>query len=287
MKTKRSLSLIIAGAFLSIAIVGCNKKDTSPATTTDSDTTTASDNSSADAAFNDVQNISDQAANGALVFYSPTYNGDSHLDASTEKTSCATITHDTISVPHILTIDFGTTNCLCNDGKNRRGQINVSYTGRYRDIGSVHTITFTNYFIEDNQLLGTKTVTNNGLNANSHLTFTIVVDGQMIKANNGGTHTWHSDRVREWLEGESTPEWLDDVYSITVNTSGTSSNGNSYTSVITTALHRALNCHWFDSGVVEVTPSNKPVRTINYGSGTCDSDATATINGTSYPITLH
>lgn len=287
MKTQKIVSLIIAGAFLSVGIVGCKKEVSTFTSSKDNDVTAASDNSSADAAFNDVQNITDQAASGVLTFYSATYSGDnSHTDATTEKSSCAVITHDTISVPHLLTIDFGTTNCLCNDGKNRRGQINVSYTGRYKDDGSVHSITFTNYFINDNQLLGTKTVTNNGHNASGNLSFTVVVDGQMIKAD-GTTHSWNSTRVREMLEGESTPEWLDDVYSITGSSSGTACNGNTYTSVITTPLHRALNCHWFDSGVVEVTPSSKPVRIINYGGGSCDSDATVTISGTSHSITLH
>ena len=287
MKNQRKISLIIAAMILSVAIVACKKKENKPEPApADTDTSVAAENSLVDAAFNDVQNISDQAARGTLVFYSPTYDGNNHMEESFEKTSCATITHDSISIPHILTIDFGTTNCMCNDGKNRRGIINVSYTGSYRATGSVHSITFTDYFVNDNQLLGTKTVTNNGLNTNSNLTFTIVIDGQLIKANNGGTHSWQSNRVREWLEGASTITWADDVYSITGSANGTAVNGNTYTAVITTALHRALNCSWFDSGVLEITPANKPVRIINYGSGACDSNATVTILGNTYPFTM-
>ena len=60
-----------------------------------------------------------------------------------------------------------------HDGKNRRGIINVSYTGSYRATGSVHTITFTDYFVNDNQLLGVKTVTNTGLNTNNNPTWTV------------------------------------------------------------------------------------------------------------------
>ena len=285
MKTKKILVLFIIAVSTSISIIGCKKKNNS---VTDVDTSAASDNSTADAAFNDVQNISDQAAKGALVFYSTLYNGtDSHIDATSAKSSCAAITHDSISTPHILTIDFGATNCLCTDGRYRRGIINVSYTGHYRDSASVHTTTFTNYFIDNNQLLGTKTVTNNGHNSSGHLTFTIVVDGQVIKASGGGTHTWQANRVREWMAGESTSAWLDDVYTITGYSTGTSVSGATYTSIITTPLHRALNCRWFDSGVVEVTPAGKPVRIINYGGGTCDNQATVTIGGTVYPITLH
>jgi hypothetical protein len=171
-------------------------------------------------------------------------------------------------------------------GNNRRGKINISYIGKYRESGSVHTISFTDYFVNDNQVIGSKSVTNNGLNANGHTTFTIAVDGQIIKANSAGTLTWKSNRTREWLVGEGTKTWIDDVYSITGSTSGSNSNGNSFTSLITTPLHRALNCHWFDSGVIEVNQTGKVLKTINYGSGSCDANATVTILGKTYPITL-
>lgn len=282
---KRNLLFVVPIALVGILLFACKKNNTN-----DTDTTVASDHSYADAAFNEVQNICDQAAEGSLVFYSPVVNEDSHSGISSEKSSCATITIDTISVPHTIVIDFGPTNCLCNDGKNRRGIINVSFTGHYRDPGSVHTITFDNYFVNDNQILGTKTVTNNGENGSGNLTFTIVVDGQIIKANNAGTITFTSNRVREWIEGESTPEWSDDVYLITGTSSGsktTSSGSTSFTATITTALRRALSCHWFESGVIEVTPENKPVRIINFGNGTCDDQATVTINGNVYNITMN
>jgi hypothetical protein len=259
--------------------------------TVDKDVSVASDNSLGDAIYNDVQNISDQAAKGQLVFYMPISDVDQKEQIKNleynAKTSCATITHDSVSTPKTLTIDFGNTNCLCNDGKYRKGQINVSYTGKYRDPGSVHTISFTNYFVNDNQVLGTKTVTNNGVNGNGNLTFSIVVDGTIKKASNGGTIIWKSNRTREWLAGATTQTWYDDVYSITGSGSGISAKGVSYTTTITTPLHRALNCHWFDSGVIEVNPANLPVRVIDYGSGSCDNNINVTINGVTYPITIN
>jgi len=286
MKLKTGLSLFLAGATLSLAIVSCKKTTTTPSTEIDTDTSVAADNSLAEGIYNDVQNISDQASNGDLKFYSPLYNGDLQDVQTFEKISCATITHDSLSTPRTLVIDFGSINCLCQDGNNRRGKINISYIGKYRESGSVHTISFTDYFVNDNQVIGSKSVTNNGLNANGHTTFTIAVDGQIIKANSAGTLTWKSNRTREWLVGEDTKTWVDDVYSITGSTSGSNSNGNSFTSLITTPLHRALNCHWFDAGVVDVNQTGKVLKTINYGSGSCDANATVTILGKTYPITL-
>lgn len=281
------IKLSIFALSVLFALNSCKKT----AKTVDKDVSVATDNSLGDAIYNDVQNISDQAAKGQLTFYMSISGLDEkeevkNLEANA-KISCATITHDSISNPKTLTIDFGNTNCLCNDGKYRKGQINVSYNGKYRDPGSVHSISFTNYFVNDNQVLGSKTVTNNGVNGNGNLTFSIVVDGTIKKANNGGSIIWKSNRTREWLSGSNTSTWYDDVYSITGNGSGMSAKGVSYTTKITTPLRRALNCHWFDSGVIEVNPANLPVRVIDYGSGSCDNNVNVTINGVTYPITIN
>lgn len=286
MKIKSGLALIVAGCALSLNMVSCKKDNASGL---DTDTSTASDNNLAEGIYNDVQNMSDQADKGDLTFYYPTVNENGEItneDLLTKGSSCATITRDTVSSPRTITIDFGTSNCVCKDGRSRKGKILISYQGKYRDSASVHTITFDNYFVDDNQVLGSKTVTNNGHNSNGNLNYTINVSGSVIKANNGGTVTYSATKNREWIEGENTLTWIDDVYLITGNASGTNANGISYTATITTALQRALSCKWFESGVIEITPSGKATRTINYGNTGCDALATVTINGKSYPITL-
>ncbi|MBK9638931.1 MAG: hypothetical protein IPO63_14420 [Bacteroidetes bacterium] len=52
--------------------------------------------------------------------------------------------------------------------------------GAYRDSASSHAISFDNYFVNYNQLLGTKTVTNNGRNADGKLSYSITVNGSII-----------------------------------------------------------------------------------------------------------
>ncbi len=57
---------------------------------------------------------------------------------------------------------------------------------------------FADYFVDDNQIPGTKTVLTNAPAA-GNITFTVHVDGKIIKANGGGTITWKSDRThRLW-----------------------------------------------------------------------------------------
>ncbi len=281
MKTKNSMKYLMVAATIGIIFTACRKdKDEK-----DSDTASAADNALAEGTYNDVNTIADQASTGSLTSFMPTSNGGSEERGI--MSTCATITNDTVSVPHILTINFGSSNCMCGDGRNRRGIINVSYSGHYRDSASTHTISFTNYFVNDNQVLGTKTVVNNGHNAAHHLTFSITVNGQIIKANGGGTITWTSNRTREWIAGESTPTWSDDVYLITGSASGTNAAGNTITLNITKALRKEIGCHHIVSGTVSITPSGKATRVLDYGTGTCDDQATVTINGNTYVITLH
>ena len=99
--------------------------------------------------------------------------------------------------------------------------------------------------------------------------------------------SWNSQRTRTMIAGFNTPlYWLDDVYLVSGGANGTNNAGVSRTWQITTPLRRALNCHWFESGIVVITPANKPVRTVDFGNGNCDNEATVTINGHSWTITL-
>lgn len=280
MKTNRIIiSSILALSISALVFTGC-KKDQE-----DSDTTASGDNAFAEATFNDVSNISDEAGYSGSISNYRIGNDDQLLS------TCATVTFDTLNTADqdTIHINFGSTNCTCNDGRQRRGEVLVYYSGHYRDSASTHTITFNNYFVDDNQVLGTKTVTNNGHNAAGHLVYSISVNGQIVLASNGGTITWNSQRQREWTQGEGTLIWSDDVYSITGSASGTSASGHNFTMNITSPLIRnmALGCRrHFVQGTFELTPDNKPTRTVDYGTGACDDIATVTINNHVYTIHL-
>lgn len=282
MKTSKilltSLSLLTVSAVL---FTGCRKDEE------DSDTNAAADNAFAEACYTDVTNIADEAGRSGTI--SSYRLGDP--DNSALLSTCATLTFDTVNNADVdtITVDFGSVNCTCNDGRNRRGKIMVYYTGQYRDSGSTHTIGFNNYYVNDNQILGTKTVANLGHNAAGHLVYDINVNGTINLANNGGTITWTSQRQREWTAGESTLIWSDDIYSITGSASGTSAAGENFTMNITSPLIRnmALGCRrHFTQGTVQLTPTSRPTRTIDFGTGACDDIATVTIGNNTYTIHL-
>jgi len=275
---KRIILFMFSSALLLLFLnSGCNKENNK--TDLDEEITTVQDNATAEKTFSDVSGIADEAYNSIITFKSGTGEGD--LIGN-----CATITFDTVEFPKTITIDFGDTNCLCPDGRYRRGIILISFTGPYREEGTVITHTFDDYFVNDNQVLGSKVVTNEGYNENDHLYFTIAVDGQIIKANGGGTITWISDRIREWIEGEETQNRFDDVYLITGDGSGKTASGHTFTEVITQALRRELSCKFFVIGTFEFTPENKPVRIFDFGDGECDNIATVTVNGKTHTIYL-
>ena len=234
----------------------------------------ATQNALAENTLDDIQAIADQASTGSLTHY------------RTSSSACATITHDTMATPHVLTIDFGDTNCTCVDGKTRRGKIIITYTGAYRDPGHTHTTSFDNYFVNDNQVTGSRNVTNNGLNTDGNLTYTVESNITILLAD-GGSFTRNANRTREWIEGVTTGTWSDDVYLITGSATGSDSDGRSYTATIITALRREIGCRWFVSGSIEIVPHTLNTRLLDFGDGVCDNQATVTINGNTHSITLH
>jgi hypothetical protein len=244
------------------------------------DTGYAADHATIEKNFADVQSIADEAGESGSLSTYRTAGGPYMLG------QCANVTHDTVSTPHKITVDFGTTNCLCKDGVYRRGQIIITYTGRYRDLGHTHTISFNNYFVNDNQLTGTKTVTYNTTDVAGNPIYDITIDGHVILANSTDTISSSSTRTRTWIAGFNTPNRADDVYEISGGGTITRANGKTFSIQVTTPLQVALACRWIQSGVVTITPQGGTARTLDYGSGTCDAQATLTVNGKTHSITL-
>jgi len=280
---KKLSSILILGLSFSLLVSSCRKKEKEE----DKDTDSAAENALATSIDNDMNNIADEAGRNKSV---SSYRASENYAMLAP---CATLAFDTLvgSNPDSITVNFGANNCLCNDGRYRRGTLLVVYTGKYKDSLTTITITPTNYFVNDNKVSGSKTIKNLGHNAQGHLVYDINANISIIKANNSGTIQWQATRKREWLTGENTLIWSDDKYSISGIANGTNANGRSFTSVIPSAKplirDMSIGCRkHFVSGEIQHTPDNKPTRVIDFGNGACDDQATVTINNKTYNITL-
>ena len=199
---------------------------------------------------------------------------------------CLIKTFDLVSNPKKLTLDFGTSNCLCADGKNRRGKMHMTFNGSIMDSLTVISMTFDNYFVNEDQVIGTRSITTKGRNAAGHLNQDISTNGSIVLANNGGTIIYLSDQNRERTAGEKTLSTSDDVYSITGSASGTTTAGQAFTISIATPLVWMMSCTNFVSGVLELKPAGDPKRSIDFGNGDCDNSATVKVLGISFQIIL-
>ncbi|GAB3194375.1 hypothetical protein GCM10027293_02510 [Pontibacter aydingkolensis] len=191
--------------------------------------------------------------------------------------ACATSSYNRDT--RTLTIDFGTTNCTCRDGLNRRGKIIAVFDGKYGEVGSSVTITPQNYFVNDNQLTGTKVKTYLG-----NRKISVVVTGASLTTPRG-TATWQANRIIEKIAGYDTPRISDDVWLITGEASGVNRRGVAYTAVIEQPLKKVLapGCaRNFVAGVLTITNERGGILSLNYdpvGGEPCDKIAEVTVNG--------
>ncbi len=276
-KLLKNGAVIMAAAMLTLT--ACKHKDTT--TTTTPALTNADDNGgyASDAAKletnnNDVISIADAAAS----------TGSANLRTTS---GYPVITNDTAVTPHVLTVDFGPTDHMCLDGKDRKGEIIVTYIGKYKDSASTHTITYSSYYVNDIQLTGNKKVQNMGMNTSGQVYYDVTVNDSIILAPDS-IISWTGSRTRTWLAGYKTDPRSDDEYLIGGTTTLTRANGNVFTMTITTPLQVAAVCPYIEAGVMTIasTSFTSGSRTLDYGSGTCDAAATLTIGTHTYAITL-
>ncbi|MEJ8757694.1 hypothetical protein WG947_11835 [Pontibacter sp. H259] len=237
----------------------------------------------------EVETLAQVEFDAADYFVEETANDDALLAgrqtaAPSSLPSCATRTFNTQT--HTLTIDFGTTNCLCNDGRTRRGKIIAVFSGARHTAGSSVTITLDNYYVNDNHFTGTKTKTY--VSANK---MNVTVQNASIQTPQGNFE-WSAARMIERVAGADSRQLTDDVYLVTGRSAGTNRRGVKFNTVIEQPLKLVLapTCvRNFVAGIVKTTTENGHTLALNYdpiGGEPCDKIAELTINGRSKRIEL-
>lgn len=197
---------------------------------------------------------------------------------------CATLTHDTIA--RTIVVDFGMADCMCNDGRTRKGKILAQYTQKYFTDGNHITINFDHYFVNDIQVFGESHIIQMGKNLLNQTYFNIENDGKILKYGYPDTIYWNTLRTRTWIQGESTPVWGDDIYQLEGTGFGKNANLYYYSMNITEPLLWDLSCRFIHTGTIELQPQGKALRTLYYGKGNCENQSSVTLNNKSFYLEL-
>lgn len=198
---------------------------------------------------------------------------------------CATETFDTLSVPRVYEIDFGTVDCPCWDGKNRRGKIRTTWTGGISDSGTVITTTAIDFYLNNVAWNYTHIERNIGLSPLGHPMRQVeVTDCKIFGAD--GTVEYYANRTIEHTKGRNTPDNLsDDEFLIRGETNGKDRKGNSFSSIILKPLKFNNDCRFISAGSIELT-RNQEKRRLEYGEGVCDNKAKMYIKGDAFDYEL-
>lgn len=278
MKSKNFL-MVFACISLVAAFSAC-KKDGAK-TTSDEITTTVelsgdqaiSDNTNADAEYI----LNEAAVNNNFAGNTPT-----GITSTLNILDCPTVTVSSGAFPKTISIDFAG-GCVSASGITRSGKINVMLSDSLRKSGSVATMTFDNYYVGGFKKEGTITWTNTSQQGTKSWTRQCT-DGKITAP--GGRFWLHSGaQTVVQTDGVSTPfNLLDDVFSTTGSATVTNSADVSRTAEITSALEKKVLCDNIDKGTIKITGPNH-YAIIDYGDGSCDREATISIDG-SNPITF-
>lgn len=196
-----------------------------------------------------------------------------------------------------ITLTFGTTTTSCTfRGRTLKGQIILTRT-RGTSFPKIMTVTYNNFYINDNKLEGVATwsreMVGDGITLHPKTTFTMTA---MTLTTSEGVYTRDGKRTTEMTAGFLTRlSPTDDVYATYGTFTTTNPKGTVFTSLIeiATPLVYKAACNYSQpsmpypvSGILKIT-KNTHYATTNYGTGDCDNLAMLSIDGgTAAQITL-
>lgn len=189
---------------------------------------------------------------------------------------CATVTVSPLEgFPKNITIDFGD-GCTSVNGVERKGIIHLVVSDFLIKSGSTSVMTFENYSVNGFKKEGTITWTNKS--SATIKTWERKSEAVKITAPSGKSWQHSGVRIITQTEGSSTVNILDDVFSITGNSTISNSAGKTRTCTIETPLVKKVVCANISKGSIKVEGGTHSAL-IDFGNGDCDKMATISIDG--------
>ncbi|GAA4270752.1 hypothetical protein GCM10022258_00450 [Aquimarina gracilis] len=186
---------------------------------------------------------------------------------------CATVTIELTDTSKEVTVDFGTEGCEVR-GHTIKGKVNMSYVADVDAMTLVINYNLEDFFVDDIQFAGSKTVTRQKTNDNGNPQYMMDLD-LVVTFADGTQASRTGQKTREWIEGSFNGNWGDNVFLITGAWETNFANGNTHSTTITTALRREASCRFLVSGVRNLVRTNYS-GTLDYGDGACDNKAVFT-----------
>lgn len=285
---KKSINFIAIAGFAAVLVFsGCRKKET---VEVDNETQSAVDNAVADQEFmavvpvvnNHAINTKGAGANVGRGSAAPCdvltqVSGDTLALGTSNYTAYPTYTLD-VSNTCTLTMP---------DGKaGRQGTLWIRLTDKIKNPGAQMYIKMLNYktgnitYSCDSFVVTTLTCTPLYTKFNVKL-----IKGSCQTAS--WTINYESDRTfTHYYKGN--PSGTDPVTEVFGNSSGTNRQGRAFTVEIPEAspIVKHRSCQYIEKGVIKLTPKDFATRTIDFGNGACDEDATFTVNGNTVAFKL-
>ena len=191
-----------------------------------------------------------------------------------------------------LIINFGEENYL-HLGHLKRGEIISIYNNFIYNSDAQISTTFNNFYINNNLIQGKMQLTNNGFNQNGFSEFSLTIDSMSMFTNNGSIDMLSGNYIKEMVSGNNTQyQYLDNIYKVTGNALGNSSNNNNFSVEISDSLNMNLSCFESSSCIVtggtsKLIPDGYEERIINYGDNKCECDVNAIIGEDVHPIIIN
>ncbi len=191
---------------------------------------------------------------------------------------CATVDKDTEN--KTITITYPAEGCVGPRGRVRKGTIVIEYNERRLIPGAFRRITFVDFFIDDVQVEGTRTLTNTSEELSDRPEFTVELVGGKLTFPDETFATRDASHVRTWIRANNP---LEDETEVTGEANGQRRDGVSYSIEILERLVYKRACRLEGvfipvQGIKQIT-SGDDVAVIDFGDGTCDNLVTITING--------
>lgn len=217
-----------------------------------------------------------------------TFNKDMNINGSNGPNGmgclpeCATVSVDYPdggTYPRVITIDYGEENCQVRPNLYKRGKIIITLTDSIINVGAQRLVTFDSFYINDNLVSGSRSLSNMGENEDSYITFDIDNDISI------GDWTRQTTGSKIWIEGFETMEFADNVFLLTGSSSSTRPGGLVIDRTIIEDLRVDRSCGYITEGIVSIQRGDE-VSSIDFGDGSCDNLATIYRDGQEFEIEL-